>query len=171
MSQYTCISTASKNLILDVGERQLSITQGEELRLLSLLSRTPQYKQREVLIANFDARISGSTDEKRYYSRRFAEEFLELHGIELTTTAGKSKKDGWTSYLKQSSTLKFFALLIGLLAGSSILLLLADKIFKWLPSLDADVFVEMLVAIFGCACFAGGLGLLGMSFFILSKRR
>lgn len=171
MSQYTCIANEGESLILDAGERQLSITQEEEFRLLSLLNKTPQSKQREALIANFDARISGSPDEKSYYSRRFAEEFLELHGIDPTSTAGKSKKDGWAAYIKQSSSLKFFALLIGLLAGSGILIILADKIFDWLPNLDADVFIEMLVAILGCACFAGGIGLLGISINLVSKRR
>ena len=171
MSQYTCIATASENLILDVGERQLSITQGEELRLLSLLSKTPQNKQRDVLIANFNARISGRTDEKSYYSRRFAEEFLDLHGIEVPTKTGASKKEGLASYIMQSSSLRFFAVLIGMLAGSGVLFLLADLVFNWLPRLDVDVFVKMLVVIFGCVLFAGGLGLLGISIYAISKRR
>ena len=167
MSLYTCISTASDNLILDVGERQLSITQEEEFRLLSLLNKTPQSKQREVLIANFNARIAGRPDEKSYYSRRFADEFLKLHGIEPTPTIRKSKKE----YIKQSSPLKSLAFFIGLLAGGSILFLLADKIFDWLPSLNADVFVELLVVVLGCACFLGGVGLFGISIYLLSNRR
>lgn len=82
MGSYDCISDPYKILVLGDGERKLSITHDEEVRLLTRLKKTPAAEQWDVVYIQIAKWVKDSdTDEGQYYARQYTNDFFARHGM------------------------------------------------------------------------------------------